>query len=344
METTDPILASVWENSVPNRVYWLMNGLATVIACYGLFANSAAAVIGAMVVAMMLGPISGVALGLNEDNRALLRIALVSLTGGILWILIISVLIGLIHRDVPLTDEIMLRTDPTLFDLIIALAGGAAGAVAVVSPRVGTAIVGVAVATALVPPLAASGILLARADYALSGGALLLALTNIVAIELAFSTIFWIGGYRALTAIGKDGLWHFMRRSLVSFVLVGGLTVMLGIQLERVISRALFESQAEAVLRRNFGPAQGFYVAAVRFDNEPNGTLITTLVRGSQAPSAGEVAATQSDLPSVPNGSRPALRVRFIQVVVMTPQGPDIERGRAKAIGKQCSRARLACP
>ena len=178
----EAVLRAVREASEPSCVYWAMNALATVIACYGLFANSPAVVIGAMVVAMLLGPISGVALGLNDSDRPLLRMALLTLTAGIAWILTIAVVVGLIHRDVPLTSEILSRTDPRLFDLIIALAGGAAGAVAVLSPRVGTAIVGVAVATALIPPLAAAGILLARADFTLAGGALLLALTNIVAI------------------------------------------------------------------------------------------------------------------------------------------------------------------
>jgi len=78
---------------------------------------------------------------------------------------------------------------PDLFELIIALASGAAGAIAVISPRVGVALVGVAVATALVPPLAAAGILLARADFLL-GGALILAATNVIAIQFAFSAIF----------------------------------------------------------------------------------------------------------------------------------------------------------
>ena len=102
-----------------------MNALATVIASYGLLPNSPAVVIGAMVVAMLLGPISGVALGLNEGDETLLDSALRSLIGGIV------IVIGFIHRDVPLTDEILSRTDARLFDLIIALAGGAAGAVAV---------------------------------------------------------------------------------------------------------------------------------------------------------------------------------------------------------------------
>jgi uncharacterized membrane protein len=148
---------------------------------------------------MLLSPISGVSLGLNHSDHSLLKTSLWTLSGGVIWILAIAGGVGLIHHDVPLTAEILSRTNANLFDLIIALAGGAAGAIAVLSPRVGTAIVGVAVATALVPPLATAGILAARADFAMARGALILALTNIVAIQVAFSVVFWVGGYRRLT-------------------------------------------------------------------------------------------------------------------------------------------------
>ena len=176
------MIESVRESSKPSAVYWLMNGLSSVIASYGLLANSPAVVIGAMVVAMLLGPISGVALGLNEGDASLLATAGKTLAGGALWILAVAAVVGFIHRDAPLTTEILSRTNTRLFDLIIALAGGAAGAVAVLSPRVGAAIVGVAVATALAPPLAAAGLLVARADFERTGGALLLAATNVIGI------------------------------------------------------------------------------------------------------------------------------------------------------------------
>ena len=182
-----------------------MNGLASVIASYGLLADSPAVVIGAMVVAMLLGPISGVALGLNEGDTQLLATAGLTLAGGILWILAVAVVVGFIHRDAPLTSEILSRTNTRLFDLVIALAGGAAGAVAVLSPRVGAAIVGVAVATALAPPLAAAGLLAARADLERAGGALLLAATNVIGIQFAFSVVFWVGGYRRFRANRGSG-------------------------------------------------------------------------------------------------------------------------------------------
>ena len=291
------VLATVREGSEPTVVYWAMNALATVIACYGLLANSPAVVIGAMVVAMMLGPISGVAFGLNERDRPLLKAALRTLVGGIVWILGIATVLGFIHRDVPLTGEILSRTDARLFDLIIALAGGAAGAIAVLSPKVGSAIVGVAVATALVPPLAAAGMLLARGEFVLAGGALLLAFTNIVAIQLAFSAVFWLGGYRRLTSFEELGLLTFLRRALPSLALVAVLAAILGFQLHSVIARSLFESGVRAALRHRFDGLANARLIDVRFTDAKSETVIAAVVRGTQAPSAAEVAAAQRYLP-----------------------------------------------
>jgi len=315
------VFRAVQEGSEASPVYWVMNALATVIACYGLLANSPAVVIGAMVVAMLLGPISGVALGLNEGDAQLLKVALRTLIGGIVWILAIAMAVGFIHRDIPLTGEILSRTDARLFDLIIALAGGAAGAIAVLSPKVGTAIVGVAVATALVPPLAVTGMLLARAEFALTGGAILLAFTNIVAIQLAFSAVFWVGGYRRITSFGEFGFFAFVRRALPSIALVVVLAAVFGLQLHRAIARSLFESKAHAVLSRHFESVPGSHLIDVRFAAANGTTTIAAVVRGTVAPSAEAVGAAQRDIPPPPDGTKVALRVRFVEALIMTPQG-----------------------
>lgn len=89
----------------------------------------------------------------------------------------------------PLTGEILSRTTPNLMDLMIALGGGAAGAYSMISPRLNVAFVGVAIATALAPPLAASAICLARGQYSLAFGALLFAFANIVGIQVAGSIV-----------------------------------------------------------------------------------------------------------------------------------------------------------
>lgn len=81
-DNREAIRGTIRESSRPSGTFWLMNALATIIACYGLLSNSAAVVIGAMVVAMLLGPIAGVALGLTDGDRPLLGAALLCLLGG----------------------------------------------------------------------------------------------------------------------------------------------------------------------------------------------------------------------------------------------------------------------
>ena len=91
----DEIRANINENSQFDSAYVIMNGLASVVACYGLFANSPAVVIGAMIIAMLLGPIAGVSLGLVDRNNALVRKALSTLFGGFLVVYGTAFILGL---------------------------------------------------------------------------------------------------------------------------------------------------------------------------------------------------------------------------------------------------------
>src|SRR3989337_603125 len=119
--------------------YILMNILSATIASYGLLANSPAVVIGAMIVAMLLGPITGIGLALVESDMALLWKSLSTLLIGVVGVVVTAFILGTIHKDIPITNEIMARTAPNLLDLMIGLAGGAAGADATVSPRLSVA-------------------------------------------------------------------------------------------------------------------------------------------------------------------------------------------------------------
>lgn len=92
--------------------YLLMNVLAATIASYGLFVNSPAVVIGAMIIAMLLGPISGISLTLvDSDLKSLLK-SITTLISGAFVVIITGLVLGVIHKDLPLTEEILARTSP----------------------------------------------------------------------------------------------------------------------------------------------------------------------------------------------------------------------------------------
>jgi uncharacterized hydrophobic protein (TIGR00271 family) len=301
--------------------YISMNILAATIACYGLFANSPAVIIGAMIVAMLLGPITGVSLALVDGNNTLLRMGLITLLVGAAVVMITAFILGLIHHDIPPTNEIMGRTSPNLFDLMIALAGGAAGAYASVSPRLSVAFVGVAISTALVPPLSSASILFARNEYQLGFGAFLLAFTNMVAIQFASSVVLWLTGFRQVTRTQGLGIGAFLRRNLVSIVILIGLAVILTGNLHNVISRQLFESSVKGILRAETGTKAGFHLAETRFETTKNSTIVRAVIRGPHPPTAQEVATIENKLPKPPGGTNIVLRVRFVDTMTINRDG-----------------------
>lgn len=310
--------ANIAANSQFDVAYIVMNGLATVIACYGLFSNSPAVVIGAMIIAMLLGPISGVALGLVDNDNALLRTALGTLGGGIAVVFVTALVLGVVHRDIPLTAEIYARTSPNLMDLMIGLGGGAAGAYAMTSPRLSVAFVGVAIATALVPPLASSAVCLARGEFSLASGAFLLALTNIVAIQVASSLVMWLGGFR-----GGSQTIHVseLKRNLLSLVLLGALAIVLAIQFRRIIQSEVYEATVRTALNAAAMDHAGAYLADLRVRKAGDRAVVVAVYRTPTPFTPADVAALESRVPRMPGASELELRIRSVPVTVASRSG-----------------------
>jgi len=332
-EQREKVRDDIRNGATLNLPYLTMNILAATIACYGLFANSPAVIIGAMIVAMLLGPITGVALALVDGNLALLRKGLTTLFVGAVVVMMTAFLLGSIHHDIPVTNEIIVRTSPNLFDLMIALAGGAAGAYATVSPRLSIAFVGVAIATALVPPLCSASILFARNEFQLGFGAFLLAFTNMVAIQFASSLVLWLTGFRQVTHTRGLAVGSFLKRNLVSIIILVVLTVILTGNLHYVISKQLFESRVKGTLRAEIGTKVGYHLAEARFETAKTLTIVRAVIRGPHPPTAQEVASLESKLPKPPDGTNMELRVRFVETATINRDGllfTDGEFGKAE--------------
>ena len=136
--------------------------LATTIAGLGLIQNSTAVVVGAMLVAPLMTPIVGVGLGLVQGNIVLVRYAAQSIAWGAGLALVVGLSLGLLLPLPELTTELAARGGPSLLDLGVAVLSGCAGAYAMSRPNLSAALPGVAIAAALVPPLASLGIVLAN--------------------------------------------------------------------------------------------------------------------------------------------------------------------------------------
>lgn len=181
--------------------------LSTLIAACGLARDSGAVVIGAMLVAPLMTPLIAIGFALVQGNLKLIRSALRSLVLGFAVALGIGVILGLMVRlifepNFVSTSQMLARESPHMLDLLVALASGIAGAYALGRPNLISALPGVAIAAALVPPIATIGLALTNNDFVLAGGASLLFLTNIVAIVLGTAITFWSVGIS--TRVGND--------------------------------------------------------------------------------------------------------------------------------------------
>jgi uncharacterized hydrophobic protein (TIGR00341 family) len=176
-----------------NRVFLMTVILSTVVAAIGLIRDNLAVIIGAMVIAPLLGPNMTLSLGTTLGDLKLVRNALRVNAVGLFIPLLLAVGIGFLAPVDPSVREIISRTEVSLSDLVLALAAGSAGALAFTT-GLSSALVGVMVAVALLPPLVTTGLLVGAGDWKLALGSLLLTATNIICINLAgVATFLWQG-------------------------------------------------------------------------------------------------------------------------------------------------------
>jgi uncharacterized hydrophobic protein (TIGR00271 family) len=325
-QSRESVRENIRNGAALSSAYLLMNVLAATIATYGLFANSPAVVISAMIVAMLLGPIVGVSLALVDIDSKLLVKSLTSLLAGAVVVVATAFFIGNVHKDMPVTNEIMVRTAPNLLDLMVALAGGAAGAYATVSPRLSIAVVGVAIAVALVPPLSAAGILFARGDVGLAFGALLLFFTNMVAIQFASSVVLWLTGFRRISRKSGLSLLAFAKGNIISIVILLALAVVFTTTLRRAVARQLYQASVRFTLQKEIQDSVGSHLVEVRFDETvPGKDIIRAVMRGPTPPSAPQIATLEGKLPPSPDHTIAELRIRFVQATIINREGPLYE-------------------
>jgi uncharacterized hydrophobic protein (TIGR00271 family) len=179
------------------RRYVTTMGLSVAIAVLGIRANSPTVVIGAMMVAPLMGPVLAAAAALVMGWRRRFLISLMLGMGASAAAVVLAFTIALVlpGRSDPLSSELLARTSPNLVDLAVALAAGAAGAYGYVRERSRDALAGAAVAVALVPPLAVIGMSLAAGEFDLARGAGFLFLANVAGITLSGALTFVISGF-----------------------------------------------------------------------------------------------------------------------------------------------------
>ena len=264
----------------PGINYFVLTVLSCVIATFGLLQDSPTVVIGAMLVAPLWSPILAFSLGLVQGELRLIRFSVEAMFKGVALAIIIATFIGLLSPLKDITGEILIRAQPTLLDLAVALAAGFAGAYAVARKDLSAALPGVAIAATLMPALATVGLGLSMGNARVAGGALLLFATNTAAIGLAVGVVFLLLGIRP-PVWGPESRKRLWRRLAASLLLVLVIAIPLGVIMASTLRSAAEERAVEVTISEHLTGEVGQLVS-LEIGREPAHLLVVATVRSSE--------------------------------------------------------------
>lgn len=257
--------------------YAFMVMMSAGIAVLGLLLSSPAVVIGAMLISPLMSPILGLGFSLALFDFAEMRRAMIALAVGAAVAILFTALIVTISPLQAPTSEIIARTRPNLFDLAVALFASLAGSFAIIRGR-GDTIVGVAIATALMPPLAVVGFGLATWNMAVLGGAFALFVTNFVTIALSATVMARYYGFGH--HLSSQQSWT--QTIILLFVFVA-MAIPLGISLKQIAGEAVTTNQVRSYLSNRFGSSARVTQLDVDFDAQPIVVRSVVITPRSQA-------------------------------------------------------------
>ena len=218
----DTFRDEITTGSEPALRFYILVAVSTGIACFGLISSSTAVVIGAMLVAPLMTPIFGISFALVRGDAHLLGRAVRAEVAGVAVAVAIGFVLGLMLPGLDATPEMLSRTQPNLFDLFVAILAGFAGAYALIDEKISPALPGVAIATAIVPPLANSGLCLSLGAIEGGVGSFLLFFANFLSILLVGAATFIASGMARDygSGISRKDFFRRFGLAIVGFVLV----------------------------------------------------------------------------------------------------------------------------
>ncbi len=306
--------------------YLFMLAMSAGIAVLGLLLSSPAVVIGAMLLSPLMDPIIGLGFALATGDFGWIRQSAKSLAVGTLLAVALTALMVFFSPLQTITPEIASRTRPNLFDLLVALFSAMAGAYAMIRGREGT-VVGVAIATALMPPLAVVGFGLATFNWAVFTGALMLYVTNLLTIALTAAVMARSYGFR--TSLSERQTQLQTAAIVVAFIV---LAVPLSISLRQIAWEARSTQKVRSELMDAFEKGSVLSQIQINWDAEPvqiSATVFTPKLRPEAETASARAISREIGEP---------VEVDLIQSKV----GPDAKAAQAAQLASARANAEAA--
>ncbi|MFM7675688.1 MAG: DUF389 domain-containing protein [Synechococcus sp.] len=306
-----------------SEVFVVLTIGASLIATFGLVSNSAAVVIGAMVVAPWILPLQAIAFAILQGRFPLVLRALGTLLVGVALTVLLSVGIGRVLGFPTYGSEVLSRTTPNLLDLAIALVAGAMAIYAKVRRDAISSLAGLAIAVALVPPVCSMGLVLAAGDAPRALGAGLLFVTNLLGILsgalVALSLL--EPSFRQVLLRSRLGLTSFGLTALLLVPLTGSLVGLLRQARQEASLRQVEQAIAQSLRNRTITLGRESQLVGVNIDWAENPPLIRAFVRVTDPnlPTPAQVAAVQDFI----NSQQPIRYRLLVQRSAIVVVGPE---------------------
>jgi uncharacterized hydrophobic protein (TIGR00341 family) len=213
----EELYADIADSAKITKVFIIMVALSSIVAAIGLMRGNVAVIIGAMVIAPLIGPNVALSLAATLGDIGLTRNALKTSIAGIFVAILLSVLIGFVFQIDPTSPEIASRTAVGIGDVILALSAGCAGALAFTT-GIPTRLIGVIIAIALIPPVVTCGLLLGAGYWGQAFNAMVLSTINVISINLAGVLTFLLQGIKPVTWWEANIAKKATRRAIVIWV------------------------------------------------------------------------------------------------------------------------------
>ncbi len=292
----DVVYQEAYEGRQFDAVYFAMMIFACLIALMGLLLNSPAVIIGAMLISPLMGPILACGLALTTAEWSLGKKAVRNLVLSVVEVVLIAVVATHLSPLREVTPEILARTNPNLMDLLIAFFSGLAGTVALASRKTAfTILPGVAIATAVMPPLATVGYGLGTRQWMIARGAFMLFCTNFTAIVLSASLIFLLIGLRPqVERLGESHPLLIRWRIAIAAAVLLVISIPLMRTLIHAAQQSNIRGQVHDTLKRTVQSQANRQLDSVRVELHPGSVVVGATIQTADYMEPTDIERLQS--------------------------------------------------
>ncbi|PIT90173.1 MAG: hypothetical protein COU22_03640 [Candidatus Komeilibacteria bacterium CG10_big_fil_rev_8_21_14_0_10_41_13] len=275
-ERHQKVLAQIKESAKPDLDFFVLTIFAAVIITLGLILNNSSVVIGGMLMAPLVWPILAFALAMVKGSLRLFQDSLWTLVKATLSILLVAYVIGLFSPFNDFGVEVISRTQPTLLELVIALASGFVAAFVISYPGLGSFIAGVVIASAIVPPLCVTALSFAENNLTQAGGSFLLFVANLIAMVLSAALFLSLAKFKPLA--GEASTERRKSQMIWSLAFLIVIAIPLGI-----ITKNIMQMGKQIAVVREVITAQvrNSEISDVSINSKNNVLLIEVILRAS---------------------------------------------------------------